>query len=30
LSQNGGASLHEMFEAISDLRQKEQAAKKRK
>jgi hypothetical protein len=25
LSQNGGASLHEMFEAISDLRQKEQA-----
>jgi len=30
LSQNGGASLHEMCEAISDLRQKEQAAKKRK
>jgi hypothetical protein len=30
LSQNGGASLHEMFEAIGDLRQKEQAAKKRK
>lgn len=30
LSQSGGASLHEMFEAISDLRQKEQAAKKRK